>query len=400
MKIVFYHDDDKGINLNNINSLDTSGTVSSLMWIVKGLSKLGHEIIVLNKSENLIVDNVTFISTDNKNQFIDNLKMIKSVDILVVVGGAGNIYHEFFIDIKVKIYWLHNYISEQEKNKFDDDISEGRLDRIICVSKYHLSTLSKIKNFKKCSYIYNSINFELIPSTKYQQKEKKLAFVGSITESKGLHNILKVVDKLYTIRQDFKFYIYGSANLYSNQNKSLGKSGIAEFEYEEKYLKQYLFKENTDELNDYIVLKGSLNRNLLYKDLNQIYLCLQDLNWDGSSETFGVGALEEQALGIPVITNFRGGQPEVIENNKTGFYIKRQNIMETIKSIENILDMKEEDYITFFKNSINNSKKFSYEIIAKEWESDLRKLLVNKNKVFVLKLFQAILQKIRIRIGI
>jgi len=400
LKIVFYHDDAKKINLESILTTDTSGTVSSLMWVVKGLAKLGHDITVLNKSRNIVVDNVTFINTNNENELFKHLKNINNIDFFVAVGGTGNIFHRYFINASIKIFWLHNYISNLEKKQFDQDISKKRLDRIICVGKYHLSTLSKMKNFIYCSYIYNSINLDIIPHINYKFKEKNIAFVGSITESKGLHNVLKVLDKLHTIRQDFKFYIYGSANLYNTQNKLLGKSGIAELEYEEKYLKQYLFKKNTYELNDYIVLKGSLSRDLLYKDLEQICLCLQDLNWDGSSETFGVGALEEQAIGVPVITNFRGGQPEVIKNGKSGYYIKNKNIIETVYKIEELLDMDEKQYIEISKNCVNNAKKFSYEIIAKEWENDLAKLFVNKKRVFFQKLFQSIFQKIRIKIGI
>jgi glycosyltransferase involved in cell wall biosynthesis len=400
VKIVFYHDDLRKINLENIYTKGASGTVSSLMWLAKGLSELSHEVIILNSSQSMESDYVTFIQTFNEDSLVSNLLEIEKIDIFIAVGSAGYMFHNLNLEIPVKIFWLHNYISHTEQYKFDIDIKEKRLDRIICVGKHHLSTLSHINNFNRCSYIYNSINLNLIPALIREKHHKNIAFVGSVTEAKGLHNVLKIILELSKIRKDFKFFVFGSVSIYGNESIVLGKSGVAEESYEDNFLKKYLYKNNSDELHDFIVLKGGVGRNELYNELEGIDLCLQDLNWSGSSETFGVGTLEEQALGIPVITNFRGGQPEVLIHNVTGFILKDKTEKKVIDKINYILDLDNEAYCNISNNAKKNAMNFDYKLISKEWELDLKKISNDVKYIFVKKIYQSYVRKLRLKLGV
>ena len=121
MTIVFYHDDLKAINLKNIYTIGASGTVSSLMWLANGLSELKHKITILNRSKNIEIDNINFIQTVNENDLKNKLHKIADIDIFIAVGGAGEIFHTLDLKIPVKIFWLHNYISNLEQNKFNID---------------------------------------------------------------------------------------------------------------------------------------------------------------------------------------------------------------------------------------------------------------------------------------
>ncbi len=54
-------------------------------------------------------------------------------------------------------------------------------------------------------------------------------------------------------------------------------------------------------------------------------------------ESFGVSVLEASACAKPVIVSNAGGLPEIVENNKTGIIVEKQNVEETAAAIEKLL---------------------------------------------------------------
>ena len=50
-------------------------------------------------------------------------------------------------------------------------------------------------------------------------------------------------------------------------------------------------------------------------------------------ESFGVAAIEAQAMGIPVIASMSGGIPEAIVHNKTGTLVEAKNVEKLEESI-------------------------------------------------------------------
>jgi glycosyltransferase involved in cell wall biosynthesis len=53
-------------------------------------------------------------------------------------------------------------------------------------------------------------------------------------------------------------------------------------------------------------------------------------------EAFGRVAIEALACGTPVITHNKGGLPEIVINNKTGFIIKNNNIADTRRALSSL----------------------------------------------------------------
>lgn len=82
-------------------------------------------------------------------------------------------------------------------------------------------------------------------------------------------------------------------------------------------------------------------------------------------EHFGISTVEASAAGaVPIVIN-KGGQKEIVENNKTGLLwsTKTQLYEQTLKLINDQEKMK-----TLSQNAVKNSKRFSIEKFTREYE--------------------------------
>lgn len=76
---------------------------------------------------------------------------------------------------------------------------------------------------------------------------------------------------------------------------------------------------------------GFVDQINLAKALNELDVFLALSRWD--SESFGVSVIEAQACGLPVIVTNVGGLMEVVENNKTGLIVSRNDYEGASKAI-------------------------------------------------------------------
>src|SRR5699024_4727723 len=110
------------------------------------------------------------------------------------------------------------------------------------------------------------------------------------------------------------FEVVGSGRLY-NRNAKLGTYGIADESYEKEFIKFLIDKNGKilPQVHFHGVLGGE-------EKLDVMARCAVGIvNPTGETETFGISAIEFEAMGIPVVTRDTGGFRNVVETEKTGF---------------------------------------------------------------------------------
>ena len=374
--------------------LASGGSVSDLVWVADGLAKLGYDITVLNSSETGIFGNVRYLTTDSPEQCLEHLQKIGIPDFFVANGWAASIFLDHNIQAKNRIYWLHNYI---DPRPYEKAVDRGHLDYIYCVSLNHLNHFWKSRHFNRFHFIYNPLNLDLIE--KYgtpQKKINKIMFVGALREIKGFHHALRIYHKFYAQHPTYDLYVAGSVGLHG-VTAEMGKCGVVTKEYEEKYLREYLFDEH-GEARKNIHLLGALSRSDLFKEYLTTKLCIQNPSWDSQPETLGMAILEQQALGVPVVTTLRGAIDEVISDGHTGYLVKRKNDDAFIEKMEKILlnDSLQQSMSQSAKN--NTLEVFGHNKIAKEWGENMELILRNKKYRYDHNYFEIVRRKVKRRI--
>lgn len=81
-------------------------------------------------------------------------------------------------------------------------------------------------------------------------------------------------------------------------------------------------------LEDSIMLLGSLERKYIIEHLRTAFLFVQHslVAYNGDSEGTPVGIIEAMAAGLPVVSTYHAGIPDVVEQEETGLLVKENDI--------------------------------------------------------------------------
>ncbi|MBI6226068.1 glycosyltransferase, partial [Proteus mirabilis] len=365
MKITFFHNDEIGLIHTDLTKKPSSGTVSSLLNLAKGLAILNHDVVILSKAKTCKIHNINYVEIKETNELITWYKE-NNTDVLVTVGHANNVLPLLVKYKKSRIYhWHHNYLDIKHVVTL---LKKNKIDGIVTVSPHHMSSLYKYFILNKITYIRNAIDYDLLaPYKRNIQHRNGLAFVGNISKSKGFDEVINAYFEYINSGGKEILHIYGSTNLYNkNMHSSLN---FNEFEV------NFYEKINMLKTKNKLVFHGKLPRDILYKELNKRKLLLCGLNKTGGAESAGIGMIEAQYMGCHVITYNRGGQKDSV--------YKKNNVIrissDITKKISNVLNDKN-DYI---KNSF--FERYDFINIANEWVSLFQGKKNNKKHFFAIK---------------
>ena len=91
--------------------------------------------------------------------------------------------------------------------------------------------------------------------------------------------------------------------------------------------------------------KNSLESNILFlgrrNDIPDIMNSIDILLHLSNSETFGMVIVEAMAMGKVIVASNLGGIPEIIENNKNGFLVDKDDFYKNAELIKKIIEDKE-----------------------------------------------------------
>src|SRR3989344_2375219 len=172
-----------------------------------------------------------------------------------------------------------------------------------------------------------------------------LMSAGRLIPLKGFEALIDIIPTLHKSYGDLKLLIVGEGPHKKVLEQKTAKGGLEES----------------------VILTGALQQDVLfgYLQASDIFV-LNSLH-----ETFSHQVIEAMGAGIPVIATDAGGNPEIIENGKSGILVRHNNKKELIDAITKLLD---DD--TYRKNIIAEAKKrlllFSKERIIGQIARELR----------------------------
>jgi len=333
MKIVFYCQESSPANKSNYLSVGASGTVSAVVLASHGLSILGHDVTVLNRSESGSFEGTQYLKTTSQDDAIEHLRSLGEVDVFIANGWAAEIFLKHQVKAHKRVYWLQNFIDQRP---FVKAILNGWLEYIFCASVNQLGTWYRSPIFSRITRIYNCIDTSVIDGIPQSaRKQKKIMVIGAPRQGKGFHDALRVFDRFALRNPGYKLYVAGAASLHGSATE-LSANGIFEKEYEEHYLRPFLNDPAGMPRKD-LVLLGSVSRKEVLEHLGTTRVALQNPSWTSEPEVHSVAALEVQAMGVPVVSTFRGGQPEVVNDGVTGILAKRRSDESLVGALERIV---------------------------------------------------------------
>lgn len=389
MRIVFYCKEVAAANIDSYLDLGVSGTVSAMILVSHGLTMLGHEVFVLNNSESGVFQGTRHILTRSPSEVAGHLDEIGPVDVFIANGWAGDIFIDVGVDVPTKVHWVHNFINQVPIEKA---IVGGKIDYVVCISLNQLGTWWRSRAFQRVTNIPNCVDTaSLVESSGFGSRENKIMFIGATRESKGFHDGLRVFRQFHARNPEYKFYVAGGANLHGSATQ-LSSNGIFEQEYEDRCLKEFLYDVN-GRLREEIVLLGRIPRKQVLQHLTTTKVALVNPSWTSEPETYCVSAVEAQGMGAPVVSTFRGGLPEVVQDGKSGILVKSRDDQSMVAAIERITqnDQLAAEFSAVGRMHVMES--FGVTRIANEWDAKLRQMTAGK--AFKGNLWKAIHIKIR-----
>jgi len=367
MKIVFYCAEQAPANIGNYLRIGASGTVSALILASHGLSQLGHDVVVLNRSESGTFGKTRYLRTEAPDQVPDRLEEVGDVDVFIANGFASGIFLTQRIKAKKRAAWVHNFVDQEP---FERAIAEGRLDYVICISHNQLGTWWRSPAFGRVAQVYNCIDTAALADVPVSvEKERKIMFIGAPRKSKGFHDALRIFDAFARENSGYKLYVAGSASLHGSST-ALSDNGVFEKEYEDSHLKD-LLRTKAGGLREDVVLLGTIPRDEVLRHLGSAMVALQNPCWDSEPEVHSVSALEAQAMGVPVLTAFRGGQPEVVVDGHTGILMKSPDIGSAVRALGALLGNPQLASKMSESARRHITERFKVEAIACDWDRNL-----------------------------
>lgn len=194
------------------------------------------------------------------------------------------------------VIWAHNTISYHLLNVF---YNLPYIKKIINVGREQMELYRDQLATLKSTYIYNTIPIkskDFYKSKTIKSNNHNVVYMGSIIPVKGFHILAKAWKKILYRIPDAQLYVIGNGQLY-DRSVILGKYGIAEQTYEDKFIK-YLTDSNGKILPSvhFMGLMGEEKFDIIGK-------CKVGVpNPTGITETFCICGIEMQLTGCNIVT--------------------------------------------------------------------------------------------------
>ncbi|NEQ49244.1 MAG: colanic acid biosynthesis glycosyltransferase WcaL [Leptolyngbya sp. SIO3F4] len=146
-----------------------------------------------------------------------------------------------------------------------------------------------------------------------QDKTVKLVTVARLTEKKGLTYGIRAVAQVYQSYPNLQYDIIGTGDLKSELESLIQELG----------------------LKDVVKLLGSKQQTEVFEALRQAHVFLHPsvTAENGDQEASPVSIQEAMATGLPVVSTYHGGIPELVDDGVTGFLVPERDISALTKKL-------------------------------------------------------------------
>ena len=308
-------------------------------------------------------DSITQVQLPCKNSLREEIKQ-SGVRVLIVRSELDTLKCLEKLPIKI-ISWSHNFlrcelarqIAEQENVEVNVFVGKQQYDRYI-----------DDDIIKKSTFIFNMVpSAEMLPQ---REIKKNVVFIGALISAKGFHILASIWKRILKDVPDAQLYVLGSAKLYGVSIGKMGRYGVAEKEYEDSFIR-YLCDEGGNLLPS-VHFEGIVGGSKVEYFNNA---AVGVINPSAKTETFGLGIVEMNTCGVPIVTANKNGFPDVVKNGETGFLCRSKSGL--AKKIISLLKDRELN-IRFGNNAYFYSKTFAPEVILPQWISLINSVCNNR----------------------
>ena len=354
----------------NVGKYDSGGLNIYVEKISNELSKNNDvTVVTAEKAESFKQGNLDFqslnlfdqeLSVDDKEIYLQEFKTklyelidLESFDIIHAhywLSGlvAKQIKEEFNIPIIFTSHSLGIFLDGYNKERVDCEKIIMNASNVVTASSMYEETMI-IENYRidssKIKLIKPGVEKEIFTPDPSIMRENIFLSIGRIQEQKGQIETIKFLDNFRKIENNFLCYFIGGPS---------GKSG-------NEYLEQ--LKKSITELNleSHVEFLGSLSQSKIKDLMNRSKLLIHTSQF----ETFGLIAIEGNAMGVPVLTSNRGSLLEIIEQNVNG-YVSENLIDGNVNNFVQNLIHDPKKFNEIMKNCISRSKNYDWKNTVKE----------------------------------
>lgn len=271
------------------------------------------------------------------------VKKLSSTDVIIAHYGpigatVANLQSVKLLDPVKLITFFHGF----DVTAYQQLFSQKNI--ILTISEFFQEKLLKLEvKSNQVAVCHMGVDISLF---KYQpheiQSPTKLVSVGRLVEKKGFDTTIEMVHKLVSEGNNIHLNIIGDGPL----KEELGKKII--------------------ELNlqEHITLLGSQNQKQVHQQMleSDFFILMSHTSSNGDKEGIPVVLMEAMASGLPVISTYHSGIPELITNNKSGWLVPENDAQAGFEVFRNAIKNVTE---------LNEVKSNARKKIGKEFNSEL-----------------------------
>ena len=378
MKIVFVHQSDKEFCGDTLKTSPLGGTETALIGVSRALAQNPeNQVFVFTKTAALaIYDGVTYLPLSalavwaNQNDIDVLLSIRQWLPLALPVRAKMRVYFspdaynqpalQRAFDIGITFQEEHVVLPFLPTRLFFENA-----DAIFCVGKWQAQSLVERLQYPVAKIFVTANGVFLENFSPKELAHRETGIVYSSTPFRGLNHLITMIPQIRKLVPELKIEICSGMGVYG--------ASLAEDEKSYGALYQGLRAVN-----------ATSHGSILQKDLAAVLCRNRVFTYPNTfEETFCISVLEAQAAGLPVVTSHRGALPERVTDGIDGFLIpgnpgEAEYDTAFIKATQELLT-NDTLWQQFSAASQAKAQKFTYEILAGQWQDFFTSELKNKS---------------------